>query len=177
MSIELVMLSNHLILWCCLPLLVSIFPSIRVFSNESALCIRLLKSWSFSFIISSSNEYSGLISLKIDWFDLLVVQGRVFSSTTILKHQFFSVQPSLWSNSLSLLLYLKWHAFSWKTQKTLTSTIKFFYFEQLDGYFLPSLFSVFLSLKLRVQREVGHPTSHTHTSKEIWKDLVLVWLN
>ena len=55
------------------------------------------------------------------------------------------------------------------TQKdsTLTSTIKFLYFEKLDGYFLPSLFSVFLSLKLRAQREVGHPTSHTHTSKEI----------
>ena len=65
------------------------------------------QSWSFSFIISYSDEYSELISLRIDWFDLLSVQGRVFSSTTILKHQFFGVQPSLWSNSLSLLLYLK----------------------------------------------------------------------
>ena len=59
------------------------------------------QSWSFSFTISYSSEYSELISLRIDWFDLLTVQGRVFSSTTILKHQFFGIQPSLWSNSLS----------------------------------------------------------------------------
>ena len=84
-SIKLVMPSNHLIL--CLPLLLlpSIFPSIRVFSNESVLRIRCPNYWSFSFSISPSNEYSGLISFKIDWFDLLAVQGtpRVFSSTTI----------------------------------------------------------------------------------------------
>ena len=75
MSIELVMPSNHLIL--CLPLLfpLSIFPSIRVFSNESALCIRWPKYWSFSFSISPSNEYSGLISFRMDWLDLLAVQG------------------------------------------------------------------------------------------------------
>ena len=74
MSISLVMPSNHLIL--CRPLLLpSIFPSIRVFSSESVLCIRWPKYWSFSFSISPSNEYSGLISFKMDWLDLLAVQG------------------------------------------------------------------------------------------------------
>ena len=75
MSNELVMPSNHLILCCPLLLLPSIFPSIRVFFSESVLCIRWLKYWSFSFSISPSNEYSGLISFGIDWFDLLAVQG------------------------------------------------------------------------------------------------------
>ena len=79
MSIELVMLSNHLILCRPLLLLPSIFPSIRVFSNESALCIRWPKYWSFSFSSSPSNEYSGLISFRIDWFDLLEVQGTLKS--------------------------------------------------------------------------------------------------
>ena len=75
MSVEPVMLSNHPILWCPFLLLPLIFPSIRVFSNESALCIRWPKYWSFSFNISPSKEYSGLISFRIDWFDLLAVQG------------------------------------------------------------------------------------------------------
>ena len=99
MSFESMMPSNHLILSHPL-LLPSIFPSIRVFSNESALCIGWPKDWSFSFSISPSNEYSGLISFRIDWFDLLAVKGllRIFSSTTILKHRFFSTQPSLWSS-------------------------------------------------------------------------------
>ena len=90
MSIKSVMPSNHLIL--CRPLLLppSIFPSIRVFSNESVLCNRLPKHWSFSFSISPSNEYSGLTSFRIDWFDPLTVKGlsRVFSNTTVQKHQF-----------------------------------------------------------------------------------------
>jgi len=92
MSISSMMPSNHLILCCPLLLLPSIFPSIRVFSNESVLHIRWPKYWSFNFSISLSIEYSGLISLRIDWFDLLAVQGtlRVFSKTTIQKHQFFS---------------------------------------------------------------------------------------
>ena len=79
MSIESVMPANHLIL--CLPLLLlpSIFPSIRVFSNESVLCIWWPKYWSFSCNISPSNEYSGLISFRIDWFDLLAVQGTLKS--------------------------------------------------------------------------------------------------
>ena len=83
MSIELVMPSSHLILCCPLFLLPSIFPSIRVFSNESVLHIRWPKCWSFSFSISPSNEYSGLISFRIDWFDLLTVQGNLKS---LLQH-------------------------------------------------------------------------------------------
>ena len=106
LSIEPVMPSNHLIL-CHPPLLLpSVFPRIRVFSNESVLHIRWPKYWSFSFmnewIFNPSNEYSGLISFRIDWLDLLAVQGtrgRVFSNTTFQKHQlqcsaFFIVQLS-----------------------------------------------------------------------------------
>ena len=74
-SIELVIPSDHLILCCPLFLPPSIFPSIRAFSNDSALCTRWPKYWSFSFSISPSNEYSGLISFRIDWLDLLAVQG------------------------------------------------------------------------------------------------------
>ena len=75
----------------------SIFPSIRVFSSESVLRIRWPKYWSFSFSISPSSEYSGLISFRIDWFDLLQSKGllRIFSNTTVQKHQFFSAQLSL----------------------------------------------------------------------------------
>ena len=76
-SIESVMLSNHLTLCRLLLLLPSIFPSIRVFANESALRIRLSKYWSFSFSLSPSNEYSGLISLRVDWLDLFTVQGTL----------------------------------------------------------------------------------------------------
>ena len=95
--IESVMLSNRLILCRLLLLLPSIFPSIRVFSNELALHIRWPKYWSFSFSISPSNEHPGLISFRMDWLDLLAVQGtlRVFSNTTVQKHQFFGTQPSL----------------------------------------------------------------------------------
>ena len=94
-SIESVMLSNHLILFHPLLLWPSIFPSIKVFSNESALHIRWPNYWSFSFSISPSNEYSGLIYFRMDWFDLLCSpKSRVFSSTTIQKHHFFSTQPS-----------------------------------------------------------------------------------
>ena len=83
MSIESVMPSNHLILYCPLFLLPSIFPSIRVFSNELVFCIRWPKYWSFSFSINPSNEYSRLISFRIDWFDLLAVQGTL---KNILQH-------------------------------------------------------------------------------------------
>ena len=102
MSIELVMLSNHLIL--CRPLLLppSIFPSIRIFSNESVLRIKWPKYWSFSFSISPSNEYSALISFRMDWLDLLAVHGTVksllqhhSSKASILWHSaFFIVQLS-----------------------------------------------------------------------------------
>ena len=101
MSIESVMPSNHLILCYPLLLLPSVFPSIRVFSNESVLCIRWPKYWSFSFSISPSNEYSGLISFRIDWFDLLAVQGSLKnlqhhnSKVSILQHSAcFTVQLS-----------------------------------------------------------------------------------
>ena len=93
MSIKSVMLSNHCIL--CHPFLPpSSFPSIRVFSSESALCIKWPKCWSFSFSNSPSNEYSGLISFRMDWLDLLGL-SRVFSNTTVQKHQFFGAQLSL----------------------------------------------------------------------------------
>ena len=101
MPIESVMPSNYLILCHSLLLLPSIFPSIRVFSNELALHIRRPKYWSFSFSISPSNEYSGLISFRIDWFDFLAVQGNLKSLLQhhSLKASIFSAQPSLWSNS------------------------------------------------------------------------------
>ena len=88
MSIESVMPSNHLILCHPLLLLPSIFPSIRVFSNESVLHIRWPKYWSFSFSISPSSEHPGLISFRMDWLDRLAVQGtlKVFSNTTFQKH-------------------------------------------------------------------------------------------
>ena len=97
MSIESVMPSSHLILCRPLLLLPSIFPSIRVFSSESVLHIRWPKYWSFSFTISPSNEYSGLISFRMDWLDLLAVQGTLKSllHTTVQKHQFFGAQLSL----------------------------------------------------------------------------------
>ena len=100
MSIELVMPSNHLILVCPLLLLPSIFPNIRVFWNESALRIRWPKYRSFNFRTSPSNEYSRLISFRIDWLNLLAVQfsrvqfSRVFFNTTVQKHQFFGAQLS-----------------------------------------------------------------------------------
>ena len=93
--------SNHLILCRPLLLLPSIFPSIRIFSNESVLSIRWPKYWSFSFNISPSNEHSGLISFRMDWLDLLAVQGTLKSllNTTVQKYQFFGAQLSLQSNS------------------------------------------------------------------------------
>ena len=101
MSIESVMPSNHLFFHCPLLPLLSFFPSIRVFCNESVLHIRWPKYWSFSFSISPSNEYSGMISFRIDRFDLLTVQGALksFSNTTVQKHQCFGAQLSLAFNS------------------------------------------------------------------------------
>ena len=98
MSINLVMPSNHLILCHPLLLLPSVFPSIRVFSNESVLHIRWPKYWSFSFSITPSDEYSGLISFRIDWFDLIAVQGTLKS---LLQHHSSKVSI-LWH---SVLLY------------------------------------------------------------------------
>ena len=110
MSIESVMPSNHLILCRPLLLLPPIPPSIRVFSSESTLCMRWPKYWSFSFSISPSNEHPGQISFTVDWLDLLAVQGtlRVFSNTTVQKHQFFRAQLSSQSNS---------HIHTWPLEK------------------------------------------------------------
>ena len=99
-SIASVMLFSHLILWCPLHLLASIFPSFRDFFNELAVHIRWPKYRSFSPNISHSNEYSGLFPFKIDWFDLPAAQGTLKeSSTTIQRHLFFVALPSLWSNA------------------------------------------------------------------------------
>ena len=100
-SIESVMPSNHFIICRFLLLLLSIFPSTRVFSNESVLYIRWPKYWSFSINISPFNEYSRLISFRMDWLDLLVVRGTLKSLLHhhSSKHQFFCSQLSLWSNS------------------------------------------------------------------------------
>ena len=98
MSIESMMASNHLNI-CC-PLQPSSFPSTRIFSNELALHIRWPKYCSFNFSISPSKEYSGLISFRIDWLDILAVQGTLKSlPQSSPAHQFFGTQPSLWSNS------------------------------------------------------------------------------
>ena len=101
MSMELVISSNHLILCGSLLLLPSTFPRIRVYSNELTLCIRWPKYWSFSFSINPSNQYSGLISFRNDWFDFLEVQG---THQSLLQHHnlkasIFSTQPTLWFNS------------------------------------------------------------------------------
>ena len=98
---ESVMTSNHVNLFHPLLLLPSIFLNIMVFSNESVLCIRWPKYWSFRFNINPSNEHPGLISFRMDWLDFLAVQGlsRVFSNTTVQKHQFFGTQLSLYPNS------------------------------------------------------------------------------
>ena len=116
MSIESVVLSNHLILCCPLLILPSIFPRIRVFSNESALCIRWPKFWSFSFSISPFNEYSGLISFSIDWLDLLTVQGTLKS---LLQHHNWKASI-LWCSALFMVQLL--HLYM-TTGKTIALTI------------------------------------------------------
>ena len=114
MYIESVMPSNHLILCCPLLLLPSVFPSIRVFSNVSVLCIRWLKYWSFSYNISPSNEHSGLISFRIDWLGLLPIQGTLksllqhhSSKASVLQRSAFFISPTL----TSIHNYWKSHSF------------------------------------------------------------------
>ena len=119
MCIEAVVPSNHLILYCPFLLLPSIFPSIRVFSNESALCIRWSKYWSSSFSISPSNEYSGLISFRIYWFDLLDVQGTLKS---LLQHH--SSKASILWHSAFFMVQLS-HPYM-TTGKTIALTIQIF---------------------------------------------------
>ena len=103
MSIESVMPSNHLILCHPLHFLPSVFPSIRIFSNESVLRIRWTKYWSFSFDISPSNEYSGLIPFRMDWFDLLAVQGTLKSLV-----QYHSSKASILLHSASFIVQLSY---------------------------------------------------------------------
>ena len=119
MSIQSVTPSNHLILCCPLLLLPSIFPSIRVFSIESALDIRWPKYWSFSLSISPSYEHSNWFPLGLTSLISLQCRGlsRVFSSTTVGKHQFFGTQPSLWFNS---------HICTWLLEKSTDLTIQTF---------------------------------------------------
>ena len=111
MSIELVIPSSHVILCHPILLLAPIPPSIRVFSNESALCMRWPKYWSFSLSISPSNEHPGLDSFRMDWFWISLQSNglsRVFSNTTVQKHQFFGAQLSSQSNS---------HIHTWPQEK------------------------------------------------------------
>ena len=120
MPVRKVMPSLHPILWHPILLLPSFFPGIEFFSNKLAL-IRWPRDWSFRFTISPFNEYSGLVSFKIDWFDLLAVQGssRVFSSTIVRKYQFFGAQPSL--SSSHHMIFLLSHPFM-TTGKTIGLT-------------------------------------------------------
>ena len=134
MSIELMMPSNHLILCCPLPL-PSNFPSIRVFSSELALCIRWPKYWSFSFSISPSNEHPGLISFRMDWLDLLAVQGTLRSllqhhnsKASFLRHSaFFMVQLSL--------LYMTTGKTIALIIRTFVSKLMFLLFNMLSRFF------------------------------------------
>ena len=107
--------SIHFILFFPLVLMPSNFPSIRVFSNEPALCIRWPKDWSFSVSISHSREYLGLLSFRIDWFNLLdvLLLSRVFCSTKVWTHQLFGAHPSFWSNFHLHTWLLKNHSFDY----------------------------------------------------------------
>ena len=119
MSIESVMLSSRLILCHPLLLLPAIFPSIRVFSNELTFCIRWPKYWSFSFSISLSSEYSGLISFRIEWFDLLAVQGTLKSLP-----QYYNLKTSILWSSAFFMVHLS-HLYM-TTGKTVSLTIQIF---------------------------------------------------
>ena len=140
MSIESVMPSNHLSLCHPLLFLPSIFPSIRVFSNESVLCFRWPKYWSFSFSISPSNEYSGLISFRMDWLDLLAVQGTLksllqhhSSKASVLQHTaFFIVKLSYPYMTTGKTITLTRQTFVGKVMSLLFSMLS-----RLDIIFLP----------------------------------------
>ena len=146
MSIESVMPSNHLILCCPLLLLPSIFPSIRVFSSESALHIRWPKYWSFSFSISPSSEYSGLNSFRMDWFDLLVVQGTFKSllqhhsskASVLWRSAFFMVQPSHPYMTTGKAIALTRRSFVSKGMSLLLNMLRLISFQSFLQYSLPS---------------------------------------
>ena len=132
MSIGSVMLSNHLILCHPLLLLPSIFPSIRVFSNKSVLCIRWPEYWSFSFSISPSNEYSGLISFRMDWLDLLAVQGTL---KCLLQHH-NSKASILWRSAFFIVQLSHSYMTTGKTialtRRTFVGTVKSLLFNMLS---------------------------------------------
>ena len=144
MFIELVMPSSHLFLCCPLLLLPSIFPSIRVFSNESALHMRWPKYWSFSFSISPSNEYSGLISFRMDWLDLLAVQGTLKS---LLQHH--SSKASILRHSASFMVQLS-HPHMTTGKTTALSG-------RLSGHYpqVSSTFSHFILVSTWMQKMLG----------------------
>ena len=151
MTIELLMPSNHLILFCPLP---SIFPSLMFFSNESVLCIRWPKDWNFSFSISSSNEYSGLIPLRIDWFDLLAVQRTQESSLT---PQWERINSSAFSSSVS-------------SQAQSCDELSFFLFHE------ESLFDFDNLKSFRLSRRAVLPSSRNKASSQlIGRGLVFVF--
>ena len=157
MSTESGMPSNHLIL-CCPLLLPSIFPSIRVFSNESALRIRWPKYWSFSFTISPSNERPGLISFRMDWLDLLAVQGTLKSVL-----QYHSSKASILRCSAFFIVQLS-HPYM-TTGKTIALTIW-----ALFGKVMSLLFNILSRL---VQRRQWHPTPVLLPGKSHgWRSLV-----
>ena len=133
LSVESVMPSSHLIFCCPLLLLPSVFPNIRVFSNESALCIRWPKYWNFSFSISTSKVYSVLISFKTDWFDLLAVQGTLKS---LPKHH--SLKASVLWHSVFFMVQLS-HLYM-TTGKTIALTRQTFVGKVISLYRLLSLF-------------------------------------
>ena len=168
MSIESVMLSNHLILHYPLLLLPSIYPSIGVFSNESTLHIRWPRYWSFSFSFSicSSSEYSGLISFRIDWFDLLAVQQTLKSLLQHCnKHLFLSAQTSLWS---------KFHILTWLLgKKNIALTIWTFVSKVMSLIFDILSRFVVAFLPRRASVCVDALTLEKYTTWELWVKVYL----
>ena len=152
--LNLVIPSNHLIL-CCPPFLVpSIIPSIKVFSNESVLHIRCSKFWSFSFSISLSNEYSGLISFRIDWFDLLAVQRTL---TSLLQHH-TSKASILWCSSFFSCLYMTTGQTIALTRQTFASKVMSLVFKTLSRFvtaFLPRSKCLNFAATVTICRDFG----------------------
>ena len=144
MFIESVMPSNHLILYCPLLLPPSIFPSIRFFSNESALRIRRPKYWDFSFNVSPSNEHTGLISFRMDWFDLLAVQGTLNS---LLQHH--SSKASILQHSAFFIVQLSHHNMT--TGKTIALT-RWTFIDELTSLLLNMLSLLVITFLPRSKR-------------------------
>ena len=174
MSVELVMPSNHLILCHPLLLLPSIFPTFRVFSNESVLLIRWPKYWSFSLTISSSNEYSGLISFRVNWLDLLAVQGTFKS---LLQHH--SSKASILCHSVFFIVRLS-HPYM-TTRKTIALTIQIFV-----GNIMFLLFNMLSSLVTALTHEywdicyyllleIKHCSEHSVVFSNIPKCSIFTW--